>query len=137
MIGYALLGATWLNLRTDGPLQARARRQAQGAARAGACRSRRRQPVDAADVGADRASAGSRSPNIFFLWPVPLVTAGLGWLVWRGLDRGRELAPFVGTIGLFVLAYLGLGDLNLPATGAADADGVGHRGGAGQPDLHA
>ncbi len=53
-------------------------------------------------------------PNIFFLWPVPLLTAALGLLVWRGLERARELTPFVGTVGLFVLSYLGLAISTFP-----------------------
>jgi cytochrome d ubiquinol oxidase subunit II len=53
-------------------------------------------------------------PNIWFLWPVPLVTAALGLLVWRGLVRERDLTPFVGTVGLFALSYLGLAISTFP-----------------------
>jgi cytochrome d ubiquinol oxidase subunit II len=53
-------------------------------------------------------------PNILFLWPVPAVTAALGYWVWRSLTRGHELAPFVGTLGLFALSYLGLAISTFP-----------------------
>src|SRR4029079_6095108 len=53
-------------------------------------------------------------PNILFLWPVPLLTAALGPLVWRGIERGPELLPFLGTLGLFILAYLGLAISTFP-----------------------
>ena len=48
-------------------------------------------------------------PNFFFLWPVPAVTA-LGRLraAGAGSRRGRDAAPFLAAIGLFLLGYLGL-----------------------------
>ena len=47
-------------------------------------------------------------PNFLFLWPVPLVTALTAFAAWRALETGREAAPFVASIGLFLLGYLGL-----------------------------
>jgi cytochrome d ubiquinol oxidase subunit II len=48
------------------------------------------------------------TPNIFFLWPVPLVTALVAFAGWRAIERGREASPFFAAIGLFLLGYLGL-----------------------------
>ena len=48
------------------------------------------------------------TPNIYFLWPVPLVTASLAFYAWRWLKSGREVLPFFATIGLFLLGFLGL-----------------------------
>jgi cytochrome d ubiquinol oxidase subunit II len=39
---------------------------------------------------------------------VPLLTAILGYAFWRALRRGRELAPFLLTLGLFALTFAGL-----------------------------
>jgi len=47
-------------------------------------------------------------PNIYFLWPVPLVTAFTALLAWRWLEARREVLPFLASIVLFLLGYLGL-----------------------------
>jgi len=48
-------------------------------------------------------------PNILFLAPVPLVTALLGWVEWRALNReDSEVTPFVAAIGLFLVSYSGI-----------------------------
>jgi cytochrome d ubiquinol oxidase subunit II len=48
------------------------------------------------------------TPNIFYLWPVPLLTALIAFAAWRALQTGREGSPFAAAIGLFLLGYLGL-----------------------------
>jgi cytochrome d ubiquinol oxidase subunit II len=105
--GYALLGATWLVMKTEGAVAGRAREQARWLLLA----------VLGFMVAVslwtpaafERISARWFSiPNILFLWPIPLVTAWLGWMIWRWLSRGREVLPFLGVIGLFLLGYLGL-----------------------------
>jgi cytochrome d ubiquinol oxidase subunit II len=48
------------------------------------------------------------TPNIYFLWPVPVLTAVTALMVWRWLEAGRELPPFLGSIALFLFGYLGL-----------------------------
>ena len=48
------------------------------------------------------------APNIYFLWPVPLLTALTALMAWRWLAAGRELPPFLAAIALFLLGYLGL-----------------------------
>ena len=106
--GYALLGATWLIFKTDGALQARARGQAKVlifAVMVAIAAVSLWTPITTPRI----AERWFTQPNIFFLWPVPLLTAGLGVLAWRGLENARELTPFVASVGLFVLAYLGLG----------------------------
>ena len=48
-------------------------------------------------------------PNFFYLWPVPLVTALTAFVGWRGVATwSARRAPFVATIALFLLGYLGL-----------------------------
>ncbi|MEX0853630.1 MAG: cytochrome d ubiquinol oxidase subunit II [Bauldia sp.] len=111
--GYALLGATWLIAKTDGPLAARARGQAR------ALLILVLLFIAAVSLwtplGFERIAARWFStPNIYFLWPVPLVTAALAWLVWRSLAAGREVLPFIGVVGLFVLSYLGLAISTFP-----------------------
>ncbi len=113
VVGYALLGSTWLIAKTDGAVQARARGQARALLIAVLV-------LIAAvslwtPLGFERiAERWFSTPNIFFLWPVPLVTVALGWLVWGGLNSGREVVPFIGVVGLFVLSFLGLAISTFP-----------------------
>jgi cytochrome d ubiquinol oxidase subunit II len=53
-------------------------------------------------------------PNILYLWPVPVVTALAAFWLGRSLEKGREIAPFIATIALFLLGYLGLAISNFP-----------------------
>jgi cytochrome d ubiquinol oxidase subunit II len=48
-------------------------------------------------------------PNIAYLSPVPLVTALVVFWHWRSLERRREVLPFMLTMALFLLSFLGLG----------------------------
>ena len=48
-------------------------------------------------------------PNFFYLWPVPLLTALTAFVAWRSLrQRTATPLPFLATIGLFLLGFLGL-----------------------------
>jgi cytochrome d ubiquinol oxidase subunit II len=111
--GYGLLGATWLIYKTDGPVRARAQVAARTlilAVLLAIAAVSLWTPLGIERIGLRWFSP----PNIWFLWPVPIITAALGLLVWRGLERGRDLAPFAGTVGLFVLSYIGLAISTFP-----------------------
>jgi cytochrome d ubiquinol oxidase subunit II len=104
--GYALLGATWMVWRSAGPLQEWCRRM-----------SRRLLLAVILFVGivslwtplisGDIAQRWFSWPNLLYLSPVPLVTAGLALWLWRA-SEDREVLPFVLAMGLFLLSYLGL-----------------------------
>ena len=106
--GYALLGATWLIIKTTGPLQGR-------------CFALARRLLLAVLVFVGIVSIWTpwldpriaarwfSWPNIAYLSPVPIVTAAIAWWHWRCLERGREVLPFVLTMALFLLSFLGLG----------------------------
>jgi len=105
--GYALLGAAWLVLKTEGAIAARARRQAKNlllVVLAFMAIVSLWTPL-AFERIAERWFA---MPNILFLWPVPFATALAAFIGWRALDRGSELTPFLAAIALFLLGYLGL-----------------------------
>jgi cytochrome d ubiquinol oxidase subunit II len=105
--GYALLGATWLVMRTEGEVAARARGQAKlllGAVLAFMAVVSLWTPLTVDVIAARWFSL----PNILFLWPVPVVTAIVAWCAWRWLDSGREVLPFFAVIALFLLGYAGL-----------------------------
>jgi cytochrome d ubiquinol oxidase subunit II len=48
-------------------------------------------------------------PNFYFLSQVPLLTLVCGVFLWRTAQGGRDIAPFLLAMGLFVLGYAGLG----------------------------
>ncbi len=105
--GYALLGATWLIYKTEGPVAERARMQAKVLLLAVL--------VFMGVVSLWTPLAFERiaarwfsTPNIFFLWPVPLITAFTALMAWRWLNEDREVLPFLASIALFLLGYLGL-----------------------------
>ncbi|MDB5603530.1 MAG: cytochrome d ubiquinol oxidase, subunit [Bradyrhizobium sp.] len=47
-------------------------------------------------------------PNIAYLSPVPIVTAGVAYGEYRAITGSRERLPFLLAIALFLLAFLGL-----------------------------
>ena len=111
--GYALLGATWLVMKIDGPLAEDARGWAKKLLPAVL--------VIMAVISlwtplaferiADRWFAW---PNILYLSPVPIATAILAWACWHGLNTGREVMPFLCAVGLFLLGFVGLAISNVP-----------------------
>jgi cytochrome d ubiquinol oxidase subunit II len=48
-------------------------------------------------------------PNIAYLSPVPVITALVAFAQWRSLEQRREVLPFVLSLALFLLSFLGLG----------------------------
>ena len=106
--GYALLGATWVVMKTDGTTQDWARK----------CASyvlfyvalfmalvSLWMPLMNADV----KTLWFSSPNIFLLLPVPLLTVAMFVTIWRDLRKQREYRPFLLSVGLFLMGYIGLG----------------------------
>ena len=111
--GYGLLGATWLVMKTEGAVAERARGQAKVLLLAVlVCMAAVSlwTPVMEPRIAARWFSL----PNFYFLWPVPAVTALTAYLAWRWIEAGREGPPFLATITLFLLGFLGLAISNFP-----------------------
>jgi cytochrome d ubiquinol oxidase subunit II len=107
-VGYALLGATWLIWRTEGPLQARCH----GYARTLGIATLSLIGVVSLWTPMLHARFAERWfgwPGILLTSPVPLLVILLAWRGWRGLTRGEHLSPFLCALGLFVLCFAGLG----------------------------
>ena len=107
MFGYGLLGAGWLILKTEGAVQAAARRQGR------ICLIVVVLAIGVVSIWTPLMSETIAArwftwPNILVLAPVPLATASVAWLTWRALGSEAQAAPFLGAIGLFVLCYLGI-----------------------------
>ncbi len=105
--GYALLGSTWLILKAPGELESWARRV-----------TLRLLPLVLGFLALislwvpfldnDIADRWFSLPNFLYLSPVPIVTAVVGFALWRSARGGGHASPFVLTMCLFTLGYAGL-----------------------------
>jgi len=105
--GYALLGATWLVMKTEGPVAERARGQAK------ICLLLVLAFMAVVSLWTPLAIPRIAErwfslPNFYFLWPVPTITGLIAYGLWRSIETRRDVSPFVASIGLFLLGYLGL-----------------------------
>lgn len=107
VFGYGLLGAGWLVLKTEGALQIWARRM-----------GRSMLMVVAAFIVVVSLYMLVRQPRvierwigfpqILFLWPVPLGTSLAGFWAWRSFNGTAEAQPFIATVAMFGMSFLGL-----------------------------
>ncbi len=111
--GYGLLGATWLVMKTDGIVAGRARIQAKLlllAVLAFMAIVSIWTPLAFERIAVRWFSL----PNILFFWWVPAATAIVAFAAWRWLETKHDVLPFLATIALFLLGYLGLLISNFP-----------------------
>lgn len=107
VVAYALLGATWLVMKTEGGLQARMRQLGK--------------PVTVVVLATivavsiwtplahpDIAGRWFALPNLYYLAPVPVCVALVGWLLIRTLSADTHAAPFALSLALLFLGYSGL-----------------------------
>lgn len=106
--GYALLGITWLIMKTGDELQAWCFERAL--------------PIGIAVLVAVAVVSLITPfvnpqvygrwfawPHILFLSPVPILVAVTAWAFWRAIETRREVWPFLLALALFALSYLGIG----------------------------
>ncbi len=105
--GYALIGVSWIIMKTMGDIQDWAFDIA-----------KRLLPIVLGFIvivslwtpltHGEIAARWFTWPNILLLSPVPIATALLAVAYWRSLGRRSDAVPFLCAIGLFLLSYLGL-----------------------------
>ncbi len=113
IVGYALIGACWIAMKTSGSAETRARRQARallGALLVFIVLVSIWTPLEFARV----AQRWFSWPNILYLSPVPAVTAALAITCWRALPGRHPTLAFYSAVGLFVVAFIGLVISTLP-----------------------
>lgn len=105
--GYALLGSTWLVMKTEGELQNRGIRFARiaGAATLVFIAAVSLITPFLQPVYMERWFA---FPAIIYTAPVPLLVLLFSYLLFDGLRKGRDTMPFLASLGLFVASYIGL-----------------------------
>jgi cytochrome d ubiquinol oxidase subunit II len=107
LVAYALLGSTWLIMKTEGPLQGRMVALAR--------------PITLVLVSvigivslwtplthSQVAARWFALPNIVFFAPVPLLVLATTWVMLRVLRREAHVAPFGLALFLLFLGYSGL-----------------------------
>ncbi|KZB54766.1 MULTISPECIES: cytochrome d ubiquinol oxidase subunit II [Thalassospira] len=107
VVGYALLGTGWLIMKMEGNFQGRLRGLAKPAviwmaANLGVV------SLMTSYIHPAYAARWFDMPNLFFLAPIPIVTAGLLFWLWHAVKH-REKTVFGITLGIFFLCYAGFG----------------------------
>jgi cytochrome d ubiquinol oxidase subunit II len=107
VLGYGLLGATWCVMKTTGDLELWARQMALRFL-AGVIVAMGIVSLWVPFLGREIEARWFSFPNILYLAPVPLLTAYVAFQIHRTLEAGRHYPPFLLSIGLFLLGFLGL-----------------------------
>lgn len=108
VVGYAMLGASWLVMKTTGPVRERAQRAALIAG-----------PATLGLIGLvsvltpllqpQYLARWFAVPNVFATMWVPVLVAVAAWFYLRGLREGRDVWPFLAALAVFVLSFIGIG----------------------------
>jgi cytochrome d ubiquinol oxidase subunit II len=108
VIGYALLGATWLVLKTEGDLRDRAYGLSWALlfAMLGAIGA---VSIATPFLNVQYTQRWFAWPNIILTAPVPVAVAGVTVLLLRSLANKIDNQPFFLALALFALSYAGLG----------------------------
>jgi len=108
VVGYALLGATWLVLKTEGELRDKAYRLSWLLlfAMLGAIGL---VSIATPFLHIQYTQRWFAWPNVILTAPVPIAVASVAVLLLRSLANKRDSQPFFLTLSLFALSYAGLG----------------------------
>ena len=108
VVGYALLGSTWLEMKTSGDLQARMRGFAPKLAIS-----------TLGFVGLVSILTPFQDPQYFENWfkfpgvffsvVMPAAMLATTYLLFTGLKANKDVQPFMSALALFVLCFIGLG----------------------------
>jgi cytochrome d ubiquinol oxidase subunit II len=108
LVGYALLGATWLVMKTEGEVRERAYRLSWALvfAMLGAIGA-----VSMATpfLSVQYAQRWFTWPNVILTAPVPIAVAVVTAMLLRSLANRQDYRPFFLSLALFALSYAGLG----------------------------
>jgi cytochrome bd ubiquinol oxidase subunit II len=107
VFGYGLLGATWLVMKTDGVTQEWARKSASYAlAYVGLFLVI--VSISMPMMNANVMNLWFSAPMFFYLLPMPVLTIGLFVQIWRDLGGANDYRPFLLSIMVFLMCYIGL-----------------------------
>ena len=108
VIGYVMLGATWLVMKTEGELQQRMRKLSRNFAFA-----------TLFSIGLVSLLTPFQDPVYFQRWftfptaffsgLVPLMVLYAAWRLFKGLENGNDYSPFISSLAIFILSFIGIG----------------------------
>ncbi|NJC32923.1 cytochrome d ubiquinol oxidase subunit II [Sphingomonas jejuensis] len=108
VLAYALLGAGWLIAKTEGRTRDDARRLGSIVL-----------PLTLVAIGLVSLSTPFLEGQYYqrwFVWPglavtlpMPILVAAVAWFGWRSLRRDNDAHPFLWTLALYALCFVGLG----------------------------
>jgi cytochrome d ubiquinol oxidase subunit II len=107
-IGYALLGATWLIWKTEGATQAHARRLAFGLA-IGTLVAMALVSAATPFLAIDYWRRWFSLPGVLLTAQVPVLVVVVAGAFFYALRRGYERLPFLASLLMFLLGFVGLG----------------------------
>lgn len=107
-VGYALLGTTWLILKTEGSLRTRVYALAKRAF-IGTLTLIGIVSLWTPFLSPDIAERWFTLPQLLFVLPVPTITVILAGMIGWGLIKRNDYLPFPSAIALFGLCFAGLG----------------------------
>lgn len=107
VFGYALLGATWMVMKTEGALQARAYRWSHVLL---ACVIGFMAAVSLYVPFLDVAYAERWFgwPQTLYMAPLPIIAAGVSWGLYASVRNRDTYLPFLLSLGMFAVGYVGL-----------------------------
>jgi cytochrome d ubiquinol oxidase subunit II len=108
VIAYALLGATWLIMKGEGNLQRHAIKLAWKLG-AGTLLAVAAVSLATPFLEGEYFDRWLGFPNILWVAPVPLLVGAAALLFVRSLKAGHERMPFLLTLFVFLLCFIGLG----------------------------
>jgi cytochrome d ubiquinol oxidase subunit II len=109
IFGYALLGATWLIMKTEDQTQKWARNVARYIV-AYVALAMVVISISMPFMDERLAELWFSTPNIYYLSILPAITLIAFIILWKDINnKQREVRPFLLTLALFLLAYIGFG----------------------------
>ena len=108
VLAYALLGSTWLVMKTEGTLQRKARAMAWWLG-GGSLAAILLVSIATLFLSANYFGNWLHWPNVLWVAPVPILVALASVAFVRSMKAGREVAPFLLTLNIFFLCFVGLG----------------------------
>lgn len=108
VVGYALLGSTWLIMKTEGALRDLCYRLSWGFA-AGTLGLIGLVSLITPFLNPTYLQRWFSMPTAPFAMLVPLIVIAVSWHLYKGLKERRDAVPFLASLALFILSFIGLG----------------------------
>ena len=107
VVGYALLGSTWLVLKAEGEVHRKALQFARISG-LGTLLLIVVVSLWTPFLHEHFADKWFSWPDLLYVIPVPLLVLACAWSLFKGIRKGEGKQAYLSTVGIFVLSYIGL-----------------------------